>query len=152
MFALLWELHCGKDHKTKKLIARNVRAWSHSLFEVFISMSRIFSKWKKVNKCSPKQMMGESRWHNTKPKEQCITILHTRRARDVLNFMFPFLWELFCGKDHKTKKLIARNLKAWCHSLFECQSCTLKQPDTFSVLCFLYYGSCSVAKTIKPKN
>ena len=32
------------------------------------------------------------------------------------------------------------------------QSCTLEEPDTFSVLCFLCYGSCSVAKTIKPKN
>ena len=32
------------------------------------------------------------------------------------------------------------------------QSCTLEQPDMFSVLCFLSCGSCSVAKTIKPKN
>ena len=96
-----------------------MRAWSHSLFEVFIKMSSIFSKWKKVNKYSPKQMMGESRWHNTKPKEQCITILHTWRARDVLSFMFPLLWEVLRGQDHKTKKLIARNVRAWSHSLFE---------------------------------
>ena len=32
------------------------------------------------------------------------------------------------------------------------QSRTLEEPDTFSALCFLYYGSCTVAKTIKPKN
>ena len=54
-----------------------------------------------------------------KPKEQYKTIVHTWTARHVLSFMFPFLWELFCGKDHKTKKAIARNLKAWSHYLFE---------------------------------
>ena len=42
MFPSLWELLCGKDHKTKKLIARNLRAWSHSLLQVFLDMSRIF--------------------------------------------------------------------------------------------------------------
>ena len=54
-----------------------------------------------------------------KPKEQYRTIVHTWRARHVLSFMFPLLWEVLRGKDHKTKRLIARNLRAWSHSLFE---------------------------------
>ena len=106
MFPLLWELLCGIDHNTKKRIARNLRAWSHSLFEVFITMSIILSNWDRVKKrCSPKHMMGESRWH---------TLANQKNTTE--------------------------------------QSCTLEEPDTFLVLCFLSYGSCSVAKTIKPKK
>ena len=106
VFLLLWELLCGEDHKAKQLITRNVRAWSHSLLEVFISMSRTFSQWKRVNKkCHPKHMMGKSRSHKLEDKKNTTE-----------------------------------------------QSCTLDEPDAFSILCFLSCGSCSVAKTIKPKN
>ena len=104
MFPFLWELFCGKDHKTKKLIARNLRAWSHSLFEVFINMSRIFSQWKRVKKLLTKTHDGRiSVAQARKPKEQYRTSVHTWTARHVLNFMCPLLWELLCGKDHKTK-------------------------------------------------